>query len=58
MVDIYLINLLNKTLKTTFKILNLSGVSRIDFMIDVCLDKVFINEINAIPGSLSYYQRR
>ena len=47
--------LIKKLAIDTFKILNLSGVSRIDFMIDVDLDKVYINEINAIPGSLSYY---
>lgn len=39
----------------TFKILNLTGVSRIDFMIDGDNNKVYINEINSIPGSLSYY---
>ena len=39
----------------TFNILNLTGVSRIDFMIDVDEDKVYINEINPIPGSLAFY---
>ncbi len=36
-----------------FKCLNLSGVVRFDLM--VYNDHVFINEVNTIPGSLSYY---
>ena len=38
-----------------FKTLGCAGVSRIDFMIDGEDDKVYINEINTIPGSLSFY---
>ena len=38
-----------------FRTLGCSGVSRIDFMIDMEEDKVYINEINTIPGSLSFY---
>lgn len=32
-----------------------SGVARIDFLIDVATNEVFVNEINTIPGSLSFY---
>lgn len=39
----------------TFKILNCNGVSRIDFMIDNDNGKIYVNEINTIPGSLSFY---
>ncbi len=39
----------------TFKALNCSGVSRIDCMIDKDTGEVFVNEINTIPGSLSFY---
>ncbi len=39
----------------TFKILNTAGVSRIDFLIDKNKNKVYVNEINTIPGSLSFY---
>lgn len=39
----------------TFQVLNCSGVSRIDFMIDQDTDKVYVNEINPIPGSLAFY---
>ena len=38
-----------------FKALGCNGVSRIDFMIDGKDDKVYVNEINTIPGSLSFY---
>ncbi len=41
--------------KETFKILGCSGVARVDFLIDKDTDKVFVNEINTIPGALSYY---
>ncbi|MCI9462861.1 MAG: D-alanine--D-alanine ligase [Lachnospiraceae bacterium] len=39
----------------TFQALDCSGVSRIDFMIDKDTGKVYVNEINSIPGSLSFY---
>lgn len=39
----------------TFKVLNCNGVSRIDFMIDKDTDKLYVNEINTIPGSLAFY---
>ncbi len=39
----------------TFKVLNCNGVSRIDFMIDKETDKLYVNEINTIPGSLAFY---
>lgn len=38
-----------------FKALGCCGVSRIDFMIDEEEDKLYFNEINPIPGSLSFY---
>lgn len=39
----------------TFKTLGCSGVSRIDFMIDKDTDELYVNEINTIPGALSFY---
>lgn len=39
----------------TFKILGCNGVSRIDFLIDLENDDAYVNEINTIPGALSYY---
>lgn len=39
-----------------FKALGAGGVSRIDFIMDSAdNDKVYINEINTIPGSLAFY---
>ena len=38
-----------------FKCLGCNGVTRIDFMIDMDTDKVYLNEVNTIPGSLSFY---
>ena len=38
-----------------FKALGAAGVVRIDFIIDTESDKVYVNEINTIPGSLSFY---
>lgn len=40
----------------TFKALGCNGVSRIDFLLDVDDgNKIYVNEINTIPGSLSFY---
>lgn len=41
--------------RKTFKALNLSGVCRIDFLIDKKKENVYVNEPNTIPGSLSFY---
>lgn len=39
----------------TFKALDGNGVARIDFLINDKTKKIYINEINTIPGSLSSY---
>ncbi len=38
-----------------FKAIGAAGVVRIDFIIDTATDTVYANEINTIPGSLSFY---
>ena len=38
-----------------FTVLGCNGLSRIDFMIDKATNTVYLNEINTIPGSLSFY---
>jgi D-alanine-D-alanine ligase len=38
-----------------FKALNMSGLVRIDFLIDKETKQVYINEPNTIPGSLAFY---
>jgi D-alanine-D-alanine ligase len=48
-------NFIRTTAVETFKTLACDGVSRIDFMIDEATDKIYVNEINTIPGSLSFY---
>ncbi|MBD5263932.1 MAG: D-alanine--D-alanine ligase [Bacteroides sp.] len=39
----------------TFRVLSCHGVSRIDVMVDRKDNKIYVNEINTIPGSLSFY---
>ncbi|MBP3760572.1 MAG: D-alanine--D-alanine ligase [Ruminococcus sp.] len=46
---------IRKTAVDAFKYLGCNGVTRIDFMIDMATDKIYINEINTIPGSLAFY---
>ncbi len=41
--------------KETFKVLNLKGITRIDFLVDKKNEKVYVNEPNTIPGSLAFY---
>ncbi len=41
--------------RKVFRVLDLSGVCRIDFLIDGKSKKVYVNEPNTIPGSLSFY---
>ena len=38
-----------------FQALGGNGVARIDFMIDTSDNSIYLNEINTIPGSLSFY---
>lgn len=46
---------ITNTSKEVFKLLNLSGVCRIDYLIDKKEEKYYVNEPNTIPGSLSFY---
>ncbi len=39
----------------TFRVLSCHGVSRVDVMVDEKDNKIYVNEINTIPGSLSFY---
>ena len=41
--------------KEAARLLNTSGVARIDYLIDNKKKKAYINEVNTIPGSLSFY---
>lgn len=48
-------DLIQDMAKQTFLLLNCHGVVRVDFLIDKGINKIFVNEINTIPGSLSFY---
>lgn len=39
----------------TFRVLSCHGVSRVDVIIDRTTRNIYVNEINTIPGSLSFY---
>lgn len=39
----------------TFRVLSCHGVSRVDVIVDADTDEIYVNEINTIPGSLSFY---
>ena len=43
------------TSKQVFKLIGASRVSIIDFLYETKENKLYVNEINTIPGSLSYY---
>ena len=50
-----LTNDIQETSKKVFRLLNLSGVCRIDYLIDSKTEKYYVNEPNTIPCSLSFY---
>ncbi|MDE5553794.1 MAG: D-alanine--D-alanine ligase, partial [Muribaculaceae bacterium] len=39
----------------TFRVLSCHGVSRVDMIVDRATRDIYVNEINTIPGSLSFY---
>lgn len=51
----YLAENIKKISEKIFKALGLYGVVRFDFLYDTKLGKLYICEVNAIPGSLAYY---
>jgi len=48
-------NTIQKLAIKTFQVLGCSGVIRIDFMIDQDTNSIYVNEVNTIPGSLSFH---
>ena len=40
---------------SAFKVLGCSGVTRIDYLYDTVTGELYLNELNTIPGSLSFY---
>ena len=53
--DEKLTNEIQELSKKAFRVLNACGVIRIDYLIDSKSNKVYINETNTIPGSMSFY---
>ncbi len=53
------IGYLNAVVRTNtervYRELELNGIVRVDFLVDKNRNKVYINEINTIPGSLAFY---
>ena len=41
--------------RRAFQALQCQGVIRVDFLLDTTREKIFVNEVNTIPGSLSFY---
>ena len=46
---------IKNTTKTVMRFFNLSGVIRADYLYDENKKRLYLNEINAVPGSLAYY---
>lgn len=54
-IDLNLRERIRELASRIFECLKLSGIVRIDFLYQEASDKVYVCEVNAIPGSLSYY---
>lgn len=54
-IDVNTKNTIQKLSLKTFNILGCSGVIRIDFILDKDTNKIYVNEVNTIPGSLSFH---
>lgn len=48
-------DVVRKTTRRIYDELNLSGVVRVDYLADLKKGKVYVNEINTIPGSMAFY---
>ena len=53
--DIDIQNQIHKLTQIAFKVFCCSGVIRIDYMYDIHTGKIYINELNTVPGSLAFY---
>jgi D-alanine-D-alanine ligase len=38
-----------------YKILGCSGIARVDFLIEAATEKIYVNEVNTLPGSLYHH---
>lgn len=46
---------INNYTKQIYTTLNMNGVVRIDYIFDKANNKIYFNEVNTIPGSMSFY---
>lgn len=46
---------IQQTAKDVYHVLQSDGIARIDFLMDNQTQQIYVNEINTIPGSLSFY---
>ncbi len=44
-----------KQTRRIYKELDLFGVVRVDYLVDMSRNKVYVNEVNTIPGSMAFY---
>lgn len=54
-IDKDIAKLIIKYTKDIYKLLHFKGVIRIDYLLDKENNKLYVNEINTIPGSLAFY---
>lgn len=54
-IDEQLTGSIQQTAISVFKILQASGLARLDFLVNSDTNEFFFNEINTIPGSFSFY---
>lgn len=47
-------NIIRKMAVDAYKALGCTGLARVDFLLDKCTDKVYLNEINTMPGFTKY----
>ncbi|MCC7356041.1 MAG: D-alanine--D-alanine ligase [Candidatus Doudnabacteria bacterium] len=57
-IDDNLINQVKELGKRTFKILGCTGIVRVDFLINKSSGKIYVNEVNTLPGSLYHHNWR
>ena len=48
-------NKIDEISKKVFRVLNLKGVCRIDYLVNKETNEIYVNEPNTIPGSLAFY---
>jgi D-alanine-D-alanine ligase len=50
-----LTNEIQELSKKAYRVLDCKGIARVDFLVDKKTEKPYVNEINTIPGSFSFY---